>query len=135
MVSDIFVNLPVKDLARAQTFFRALGFTFDPRFTDDQAACLVLGAHIYAMLLAEPFFQTFTPKAISDAHRSTEVLTALAVESRAAVDTLVSRAVAAGGRIPRDPQDDGFMYGHAFEDLDGHIWEVLYMAPEAVTPE
>ncbi|SOE81674.1 Predicted lactoylglutathione lyase [Caballeronia arationis] len=131
MHKQIFVNLPVKDLKRSMTFFKALGLSFDPQFTNDQGACLVIGDNIFAMLLVEDFFQGFTSKAIVDAEQSTEVLVCLSCESRAEVDELVAKAVAAGGRAPRPPLDHGFMYGHGFEDLDGHIWELVHMAPEA----
>jgi predicted lactoylglutathione lyase len=113
------------------TFFKALGLSFDPQFTNDQGACLVIGDNIFAMLLVEDFFQGFTSKAIVDAEQSTEVLVCLSCESRTEVDELVAKAVAAGGRAPRPPLDHGFMYGHGFEDLDGHIWELVHMAPEA----
>ncbi|SAL02804.1 glyoxalase/bleomycin resistance protein/dioxygenase [Caballeronia arationis] len=131
MHKQIFVNLPVKDLKRSMTFFKALGLSFDPQFTNDQGACLVIGDNIFAMLLVEDFFQGFTSKAIVDAEQSTEVLVCLSCESRTEVDELVAKAVAAGGRAPRPPLDHGFMYGHGFEDLDGHIWELVHMAPEA----
>ncbi|SAL54531.1 VOC family protein [Caballeronia telluris] len=131
MHKQIFVNLPVKDLKRSMTFFKALGLSFDPQFTNDKGACLVIGENIFAMLLVEDFFQGFTSKAIVDAEQSTEVLVCLSCESRAEVDDLVAKAVAAGGRAPRPPLDHGFMYGHGFEDLDGHIWELVHMAPEA----
>jgi uncharacterized protein len=129
MKTQIFVNLPVKDLNRSNTFFAQLGFALDPKFSDERASCLTLGENIYAMLLVESFFQTFTNKTISDAKKSTEVLVCLSCESRAKVDDLVKKAVAAGGRAPREPQDHGFMYGHGFEDLDGHIWELMFMEP------
>ncbi|WP_277186348.1 VOC family protein [Caballeronia sp. BR00000012568055] len=131
MHKQIFVNLPVRDLKRSMTFFKALGLNFDSNFTNDDAACLVIGENIYAMLLVEPFFQTFTEKPLVDAHKQTETLVCLSCESRAEVDDLVARAVAAGGRAPRAPQDHGFMYGHGFEDLDGHIWELMHMSAEA----
>jgi predicted lactoylglutathione lyase len=131
MHKQIFVNLPVKDLKRSMTFFKALGLSFDPQFTNDQGACLVIGDNIFAMLLVEDFFQGFTSKAIVDAEQSTEVLVCLSCESRTEVDEPVAKAVAAGGRAPRPPLDHGFMYGHGFEDLDGHIWELVHMAPEA----
>jgi predicted lactoylglutathione lyase len=131
MHKQIFVNLPVKDLKRSMTFFKALGLSFDPQFTNDQGACLVIGDNNFAMLLVEDFFQGFTSKAIVDAEQSTEVLVCLSCESRTEVDELVAKAVAAGGRAPRPPLDHGFMYGHGFEDLDGHIWELVHMAPEA----
>ena len=125
MVKQIFVNLPIKDLAKAKAFFSALGFTFNPQFTDEKAACLVLGEHIYSMLLTEKFFKTFIQKEIADAHASTEVLNALQLESKQLVDEMVARAAAAGGKDLRT-EDYGWMYGRAFEDLDGHIWEVFW---------
>lgn len=125
---QIYVNLPVKDLERSKTFFGALGFAFNPQFSDENAACMIVSHdHIYVMLLAEPFFQTFTSKKIADARTSAEVLLCLSRDSRAAVDDMAARAVAAGGSIPREAQDHGFMYQHAFEDPDGHIWELAYM--------
>lgn len=127
MHKQIFVNLAVKDLARTRAFFESLGYRFAPAFSNDQGACLVLGEHLHAMLLTEPFFQGFTDKTPCDTTRSTEVLLCLSCESRAEVDALVAKAVAAGGRAPRAPQDHGFMYGHGFEDLDGHTWELVHM--------
>ena len=131
MHKQIFVNLPVHDLKQSMTFFKALGLSFDSVFTNDDAACLVIGENIFAMLLTTPFFQTFTDKTLIDAHTQVQTLVCLSCESRAEVDDLVAKAIAAGGRAPRPPQDHGFMYGHAFEDLDGHIWELVHMAPEA----
>jgi len=133
--SQIFVNLPVKDLKRSVAFFTKLGYSFNPQFTNEQGACMVVSDTIYVMLLVEPFFQTFTGKAIADAKKTTEVLVCLSCDSRAAVDDMVRKAKAAGGTVPRQPQDHGFMYGHGFEDLDGHIWEVVYMDPNAVPPQ
>lgn len=132
MATQIFVNLPVKDLARSTEFFTRLGYKFDPRFTAEKAACMIVSDGIYVMLLLEEFFQTFTTKPIADATQSTEVLIALSCESRAKVDEQVRKALAAGGTSPRAPQDHGFMYGHGFDDLDGHIWELFYMEPNAV---
>lgn len=132
MNNHIFVNLPVKDLPKSKVFFASLGYTFNPQFTNDDAACMVISENIFAMLLVEKFFQTFTKKPVADASKSTEVLVCLSCESRAEVDDLVSRALAAGGKAPNAPQDHGFMYGHGFEDLDGHLWEVMYMDPGAV---
>ncbi len=131
MTTQIFVNLPVKDLARSMAFFRKLGFGFNPQFTDDNAACMVVSDNIYVMLLVETYFQTFTPKRIVDATQSTEVLVCLSRESRASVDEMVRNAVAAGGSIYKEPQDHGFMYGHGFQDPDGHIWELIHMDPGA----
>src|SRR5215813_1421607 len=129
MNTQIYVNLPVKDLKRSNDFFKQLGFELEPKFSDERASCLILGENMYAMLLVESFFQTFTTKAICDATKSTEVLVCLSCESRAKVDDLVQKAVAAGGRVLREPQDRGFMYGHGFEDPDGHIWKLIYMVP------
>ena len=131
MAKQIYVNLPVKNLKQSMTFFTALGFRFEPNFTNDDAACMIVGENIFVMLLIESFFKTFTKKELCDAKKSTEVLVCLSCDSRAHVDELVAQASAAGGTIPRDPQDHGFMYAHAFEDLDGHIWELVYMEPQA----
>ena len=135
MARKIFVNLPIHDMARSRTFFAALGFRFNPQFTNEQGACMVISETIYAMLLTEPFFQTFTKKPVADATKSTEVLVCLSCESRAQVDELVAKALAAGGTAPNPKQDHGFMYGHGFEDLDGHQWELVYMDPNAVLPQ
>ncbi len=133
---QIFVNLPVKDLDKSKAFFNALGYSFNPQFTDANAACMVVQeGSIHAMLLVEPFFKTFTDKAIADTRTSTEVLLCLSCESRAEVDELGAKAVAAGGTTPRAPQDLGFMYGHGFQDLDGHLWELVFMDPNAQMPQ
>jgi predicted lactoylglutathione lyase len=134
MHKQIYVNLAVDDLERSTAFFKHLGFSFNPQFTNDKGACMVIGENIYAMLLVKDFFKTFTSKALCDATRSTEALVCLSCESRAEVDALVAKALAAGGRAPREPQDHGFMYGHGFEDLDGHIWELIHMDPNAACP-
>lgn len=134
MHKQIYVNLAVADLPRAMGFFKDLGFAFNPRFTDGNAACMVIGENIHAMLLTEAFFKSFTTRALCDTAHSTEVLICLSCESRAEVDALVAKALAAGARAPRAPQDHGFMYGHGFEDLDGHIWELVYMEPQAADP-
>jgi predicted lactoylglutathione lyase len=130
MHQQIFVNLACRDLKRSKAFFESLGFTFNPTFTNDSGACMVIGENIFAMLLAEEFFRSFTHKAIADATKTTEVLTCLSCGSRDEVDTLVAKARAAGGAVPREPQDHGFMYAHGFEDLDGHIWELVHMTGE-----
>jgi len=127
MAKQIFVNLPVKDLKKSMDFFTKLGFTFNPQFTDDNAACMIIGENIYSMLLMEKFFKGFTKKEISDAKKTTEVLIAIDAESREKVDELIKKAVDAGGTIYREPDDHGWMYAHSFADLDGHQWEVLYM--------
>lgn len=128
MHKQIFVNLPCRSLPRAKAFYESMGYTFNPDFTNEQGACMVLGENLYAMLLAEDFFKTFTAKPIADATRTTEVLVCLSCDSREEVDALVKKALAAGGSAPRAPQDHGFMYGHGFEDLDGHIWELVHMS-------
>lgn len=133
MATQIFVNLPVKDLKRSVQFFTKLGYTFDPQFTDDNATCMIVGENIFVMLLVESFFKTFTKKAVCDATRSTEVLMGLSADSRAKVDELVAKAVAAGGTTPTEPKDHGFMYQHGYQDLDGHLWELFYMEPSAAS--
>ena len=132
MSTKMFVNLPVKDLKKSMEFFDALGFSFNKQFTNNDAACMVISEHNYAMLLTHEFFATFAKKPISDAHKSTEVLIALALESKAAVDDMVTKAVEAGGNEPRPKQDHGFMFQRTFEDLDGHIWEPFWMDPAHV---
>lgn len=135
MATKIFVNLPVRDLKKSIGFFTQLGFSFNPQFTDEQATCMVIGENIFAMLLVEDRFKDFTKKPISDARNSTEVLLALDAESREAVDTMIKKAVKAGGSVYADPQDHGWMYGHSFADLDGHQWEILYMDEKAIPQE
>jgi predicted lactoylglutathione lyase len=133
MPTKIFVNLPVKDLKRTMEFFAHLGFSFNPQFTDEKAACLVINeGSIYAMLITEEFFKTFTRKPISDATKSTEVLIALDAESRQEVDDMIRKAVEAGGTVYMESQDHGWMYGHSFADPDGHQWEILYMDESAI---
>ena len=131
MATRIFVNLPVMNLNRSVAFFTKLGYTFNPQFTDATAACMIVADDIFVMLLTEDKFRTFTPKEICDATKSTEVLVCLSLESRERVDEMVRKAVGAGGTTYNEPQDYGFMYGHGFQDLDGHIWEVIYMEPSA----
>lgn len=135
MARKIFVNLPIRNMERSKAFFQALGFGFNPQFTNEQGACMVIGEDIFVMLLTEPFFQSFTKKPVADANKSTEVLTCLSCDSREEVDELVRKAKAAGGKVPNAPQDHGFMYAHGFEDLDGHIWELAYMDMSAVPPQ
>lgn len=136
MSRQLFVNLPIKNMARSQAFFKSLGFAFNPQFTNEQGACLVISEnHSYVMLLVEPFFQTFTKKPVADATQSTEVLLCFSCESRAEVDALVQKALAAGGTAPNPPQDHGFMYNHGFTDLDGHVWEVMWMDLSAAPPQ
>ena len=135
MARKIFVNLPIKDMQRSQAFFRSLGFSFNPQFTNAQGACMVVSEDIFVMLLVEPFFQGFTKKPIADARKTTEVLVCLSCESRSEVDALVKKALAAGGTAPNPSQDHGFMYSHGFTDLDGHVWEVMWMDPNAAPPQ
>jgi predicted lactoylglutathione lyase len=132
MPQMIFVNLPVADLSRAVAFYEAIGATKNQRFSDGTAACMVFSEVIHVMLLTHDKFRQFTPKAIADAHTSTEVLLCVSAESRAAVDAMVEKAWNGGGRIDPAPQEDhGWMYGRSFEDPDGHIWEVMWMDLEA----
>jgi uncharacterized protein len=134
MTRQIFVNLPVKDLNKSIEFFTKLGFTFNPQFTDDTATCMVVSEDIFVMLLTEAKFKEFTPNPICDATKSTEVLVCLSSQSRAEVDEMIRKAIAAGGTTYKEPQDYGFMYGHGFQDLDGHIWEIVFMEPSAIEP-
>lgn len=135
MNRKLFVNLPVKDLKKSMEFFKKLGFTFNPQFTDDNAACMVISDENFAMLITHPMFKTFTPKEIADATKTSEVLIAISCDSRQAVDEMVKKAVDAGGSIYKKPEDHGFMYGHGFQDLDSHIWEPFWMNPDQVQPK
>ena len=126
MSRKLFVNLPVSDLETSKAFFSTLGFTFNPQFTDQNAACMVVSEQNFVMLLVRPFFEGFTPKPVADAHAATEVLVAFDCESKDAVDSLLDKALAAGAKEARPAQDHGFMYQRAFEDPDGHIWEPFW---------
>ena len=128
----IFVNLPVQDLDASKAFFGELGFTFDPGFTNDECACMVVSEQAYVMLLTHESFARFTTKPTADARTSTEALLCVSAEVRAGVDALADAALAAGGTPAQEPMDMGFMYGRSFQDLDGHHWEVMWMSPEAV---
>lgn len=132
MATQIYVNLPVKNLNKSIEFFTKLGFSFNPQFTDESATCMIIGDNIYAMLLVEERFKDFTKKPITDATKSTEVLIAIDAATRADVDTMVKNAIAAGGSTYADPMDHGWMYQHSFADLDGHQWEILYMDESAI---
>lgn len=132
MATKIFVNLPVKDLPRSEAFFGKLGYAFNAQFADDTAACMGVSEDIFAMLLTHAKFKEFTPMPICDATKSTEVRVALICESRAQVDDLVRNATATGGSTYNSPQDHGFMSSHGFQDLDGHIWELVWMDPAAI---
>lgn len=131
MATQVFINLPVKDLNRSLQFFAALGYGFNSQYTDETAACMVVSDDICVMLLTHAKFKEFTPKAICDATRSTEVITCLSCESRARVDELVTKAKTAGGSVHGEIKDYGSMYLHGFQDPDGHIWELVYMDPNA----
>ena len=126
----IFVNLPVRDLDASKAFFTALGYAFNPRFTNQDAACMVISDTIYVMLLVEPFFRGFTPRPLCDARSHTEVINCLSAPSRAAVDALLDKALAAGADEPMPARDYGFMYQRGFQDLDGHLWEIAHMDGE-----
>ena len=132
MSRKLFVNLPVKELDRSVQFFTALGFSFNAHFTDETATCMIVSESSFVMLLTEEKFKQFTPKQLCDTTQATEVLVCLSAESRAEVDQLVAKAVAAGGSLYKEPIDFGFMYGHSFQDPDGHQWEVMFMEPEAI---
>jgi uncharacterized protein len=132
MATQIFVNLPVRNLDQSIGFFKTLGFKFNPQFTDATAACMIVSDDIYVMLLTHDKFKGFTPNPICDARKSTEVLVCLSAASREKVDELVRQATAGGGTTYNAPQDHGFMYAHGFQDLDGHIWELVHMNPDAL---
>ena len=135
MAKSIFVNLPVKDLEKSIQFFTRLGFSFNQQFTDETATCMIVSEEACVMLLTQEKFRSFTPNPICDARKSTEVLVCLACESRAQVDEMVRQAIAGGGNTYNESQDHGFMYAHGFQDLDGHIWELMYMDPSHVQGE
>ena len=132
MTTKIFVNLPAKDLNKTIEFFTKLGFKFNPQFTDENATCMIVGEDIFVMLLVEKFFKTFTKKEICDTSKNTEVIVALFVEGREKVEQIINSAIEAGGRESREPQDHGWMYGRSFEDINGHIWEIIYMDESAL---
>jgi uncharacterized protein len=127
MATKIFVNLPVKDLTKTMEFFTKLGFTFNPQFTNENAACMIVGEDIFIMLLIEKFFGTFTKKGICNTTKDTEVIVALSAENREKVDQMINKVIEAGGRESREPQDYGWMYGRSFQDIDGHLWEIIHM--------
>lgn len=133
MATNIFINLPVKDLNASVAFFTQVGFSFNPQFADEKGVCMVISDTINVMLLVEPFFQTFTGKSLVDAHQGNEMIICLSAESRAEVDRLADAALAAGGQsTPQQPENEmEFMYDRNFQDLDGHLWNVMYMDPAA----
>ena len=132
VAKQIFVNLPVKDLGKTIEFFKKLGFEFNPQFTDENATCMVVNENIFVMLLVEKFFKTFTQKEICVTTKNTEVIIALSTESREKVDQMLENVIKAGGKESRKPQDHGWMYGRSFEDLNGHLWEIIYMDEKAL---
>ncbi len=132
MATKIFVNLPVKNLSKSVEFFTKLGFEFNPQFTNEQATCMIIGEDIFVMLLVEEFFKTFTKKEIADSSKTTESIICLSAESKENVDDMVTKAVAAGATTPNEKQDQGFMYGHGFQDIDGHLWELMWMDMNAL---
>ncbi len=132
MSTKIFVNLPVKDLDKSKAFFAKLGYTFNPQFTDPTAACMVVSDDIYAMLLTEAKFKEFTTKKVADATKTTEVLVCLSMDTKDKVNNVVDTAIAAGATEAREAMDYGFMFGRSFNDLDGHIWEIVWMDPKHV---
>lgn len=132
MATQLFLNLPVKDLKRSVEFFTKLGYTFNAQFTDENATCMIISENIMVMLLVQPYFKSFIQKEVTDSSKSNEAIMALSANSREEVDALVAKAMAAGAGKHNDPQDHGFMYGHGFEDLDGHLWEVFWMNPNHI---
>lgn len=132
MSKKLFVNLPVTDLKRSMDFYRALGFSFNPQFTDDTAACMVISEHNYAMLLTHEKFKNFATKPIPDAQKTTGVLVAISLDSKSEVDAMVDKAISAGGKEPRPKTDYGFMFQRTIEDPDGHTWEPFWMDPSHV---
>ena len=128
----IFVNLPVRNLDTSVEFFTNLGFTFDPRFTDESGTCMVVSDEAFVMLLVQDRFRDFTSKALCDSTTHIEAILAVSADSREQVDQLADTALAAGGQPANEPMDHDFMYGRSFHDPDGHLWEVIWMDPSAV---
>ncbi|HLL88839.1 MAG TPA: VOC family protein [Tepidisphaeraceae bacterium] len=137
MSRKIFVTLPVKDLKKSIAFYAAIGMKNNPAFSDDTAACMVLSDAIHVMLATHAKFRTIMPagREIGDPRVTTGVLLAIDADSRAAVDAVVEKATAAGGRELHPPEDHGFMYSRAFEDPDGHGWGPFWMDPKAIPPQ
>jgi len=128
MKKQLAVTIPVRDLARSQAFFTALGFSFNPQFSSEQGSGINISDDIFVMLVSEPFFGTLTKKPMADPRTSTIALLCLFCDSREEVDALAARALSLGATLPEDPEDHGFMYQHGFEDLDGHMWALTYVA-------
>jgi len=135
MATKIFLNLPVKDLNKSISFFTQLGFSFDSKFTNQQGTCLIIGENIFAMLLLEEFFKTFTQKQICNTTASTEMIAAISVESRGKVDEIITAVVKAGGKLHNEAKDYGWMYQRDFFDLDGHHWEIFFMDESQIPQE
>jgi predicted lactoylglutathione lyase len=131
MTTSIFVNITTTDLERSKAFYSALGYTINPQFTDENAACVVLDENVYFMVLTREYFGTFTDKQVTDPKTHAQALIALSRDSREDVDDVLAKGLAAGGTEPRDGQDLGFMYSRDLEDPDGNILEFLYMSPQA----
>ena len=131
----IFINLPVKDLNKTIEFFTKLGFRFNPQFTDKNATCMIINENIFVMLLIEKFFKTFIKKDIANTSNSAETILALSTDSKEKVNEMIKKVIAAGGKESREPQDYGWMYGRAFEDINGHIWEIFYMNEKQMPKE
>ena len=129
MAKEIYVNLPVKDLDKSIAFFTHLGFTFNAQFTDEKATCMIIGENIYAMLIVHEFFKTFTNRPIADATKATEVILAISSGSKDEVDDIINKAIEAGGASVMPTQDHGWMYARSFQDIDGHMWETMWMDP------
>jgi predicted lactoylglutathione lyase len=130
MNKEIIFNLPVRDLDKSKAFFAALGFTYNPQYSSEQAAFMeIVEGSVRAMLMTEAFFQSFINKPVVNAKEGNEVIICLSCESRDELDSLIAKATAAGARIPHPPEDHGFMYDQGFEDLDGHLWNLVWIAP------
>jgi predicted lactoylglutathione lyase len=125
----IFINLPVRDLALATGFYVSLGFALDPDFSGEECSCVVVSETIFVMLLTRDRFADFTAGPVADPRAGTAVINCLSTTSRSEVEDLVARALASGGSPWLDEIADGPLYGHSFADPDGHVWEVLHMAP------
>lgn len=135
MSTKIFVNLPVTDLEKSKEFFSKLGFEFNQQFTDENAACMIIGADNFVMLLTKDYFKKFTKKQLCDTGRETEMILALTAESREKVDEIFNKAIAAGGRRSVEPMNETSMYNRIFQDLDGHHWEIFFMDESAINKE
>ena len=131
-MSQIFINLPVKDLNKSIEFFSKMGYTFNKQFTSETATCMIISETIFVMLLVENFFQSFTSKKIIDTGSNIETIIALSASSKEKVNELVDKAISAGATLPREPQDHGFMFTRTFEDIDGHVWEIFWMDPNHI---